>query len=93
MKIDLLCEIISNAGYGFQSYSGRGMSGARCLALVADNPLVAIANIVNEAGSLYDDPAQAQKTMQDALWVIRRAKTDDFGKSTIVYFPEIAWKE
>ena len=64
-------------------YSGRGMFGSQCFGFVSENPLATFADIldsINESENNFD-------LIYDLSQMLRDAKTDSMGYSTITYFP------
>lgn len=79
-----LQELIDEMGYHTRSYSGRGMMGKECLGV-----------------SVYDDfefgiELGTAITASDSLYLIatiQEYKKDNMGRDTIIYWPNIPYKE
>lgn len=69
-----------------RSYSGRGMYGRLCVAIVSDTPLDDLQRIAFRLGELYGQgeyaPAMPSHVCMDGM-----------GLSTVVYWPEEQWQE
>lgn len=90
MDFNTLIEIIEEAGYSAYSYSGRNMYGASCVGFTTDdNEFVTAANIFDSAKS-WDDGSW--NIIEPVLDILRGAKTDSMGLSTVVYFPRVTWE-
>ena len=82
----LLQNAIESAGYDIQDYSGRGMMGARCLALVVPRGVTAVkatAEIIGEAMAQGVGPEIIDELTQND------SRVDSLGLDTVVYFPDI----
>lgn len=78
-----LKDLLENAGYETFSYSGRGMYGAKCLAVNLDD---------NRTGELYANILENVDLTDEGLVstlaeALRDMRTDALGKGTVVYFP------
>ena len=80
-------ELLENAGYKCQTYSGRGQYGKYCLAVITDHSIGQfIANIIESLE--YIDERNLEETIDEAEEIFPSMKTDNMGKDKIViYFP------
>lgn len=91
--LELLKEAIFQAGYEFRvDYSGRGMYGAKCLAIDCDSPVKCLVDIfkalraMDRVGQRHDTPSFAVTTILEYLGT---GKVDSMGMGQILYFPTI----
>lgn len=94
MNFNEIKEVVENAGFDPQSYSGRGMYGRKCLSfnLGRDENLVdAILNLAEAVNSYVEDNPEIE--FEDAIQEFKGAKTDSMGLGEVVYFPTIDWEE
>ena len=78
-------EMLDDVGYAARRYSGRGMYGKQCVAVVTDdNPMIIAANL------MY---CQDEETQGILLRIITSARSDSMGLSTVHYFPRVEWTE
>lgn len=83
-----LQEIIEDAGYEVNSYSGRSMYGKHCISynIIENDSLFSVADIINS----IEDEAERSEIVQ----IFKRVKTDSMGRDEIViYFPRFELKE
>ena len=80
---DRLCEIIGEAGYDPEPYSGRGMHGARCVALTTDDG-------EREAMAALVDSCE---DVEEAANLIRTMSSDGMGLGRVLYWRRVAWPE
>lgn len=93
MNFSEIKEIVEDAGFDPQSYSGRGMYGRKCLSFNLDrdeNVLDAFLEL-SEAISLYVEDNQ-EIEFEDVVSEFKGAKTDSMGLGEVVYFPNIEWE-
>jgi hypothetical protein len=64
-------------------YSGRGMYGKECLALVCLHPLATAIDIAAE---------MAPSMLEAALPTLREARIDSLGTGMVMYWPQIEWQ-
>ena len=83
MDGERLIEIIEQAGYKPERYSGRGMYGHACISVIDDNPFRVVMVIVATVED-YDE----SMTIADLY-----TEQDDMGLSKVVYWPYISWPE
>lgn len=84
----LLIDAIRDAGYTARKYSGRGMYGARCVALIVprdDDPFSAGVAVGREANAVAD--------LNKVAFSLPHSRSDSLGMDTIVYFPSLDWPE
>lgn len=81
-----LRDILEGAEFQPQSYSGRFMYGAHCLGVTV-NDLGAFFSTVVE--SIRCSGPEVHDTVSKAF---RGMKTDNLGRFTVVYFPDIPWE-
>lgn len=82
---DLIKEFCEAEGYEFRdNYSGRFMYGQRCVGIVTDEQPIPL--IVSLFGFLAEE---SELDCYNIERMLKGAKTDDMGLSTIIYFPEI----
>lgn len=72
-----------------QPYSGRSMYGKRCIGIVTSDPICAAVSIA----LLLRDRAAGEDADHDIAQLFAKARTDDMGKSSILYFPTRDWEE
>jgi len=104
MKLKTFKEIVSDAGYELESYSGRGMYGALCASLrlsVDERPYQVMAKITESALSLKDEwttKYSATKNVvssevDDWLKLMEQTKTDSLGLGIVIYWTCMTWSE
>lgn len=84
----LLIDAIRDAGYDARKYSGRGMYGACCVALIVpreDDPF--------SAGVAVGRKLDAVADLNDVALSLPTSRSDSLGLDTIVYFPSLDWPE
>lgn len=77
-----LQDFLEWAGYKVQSYSGRGMFGKQCLAIVTKDNLAEVLLRCVQFGA----PNNIQK-------IIPSASSDNMGRSTVYYWPNEKYEE
>lgn len=85
--------LLVNAGFETQSYSGRGMNGKTCLAVIVDredNAVTMFAELLEQAkpDDSSMDTLAVLEVIQEAM---RDHRTDSMGRDTVVYWPSIAY--
>ena len=90
MNSNTFQEILEEAGYHTQSYSGRGMYGKRCIAITTDNSIgTVMGNIFQVA---YDELDEGD--VEDFADTLSGMQQDHMGKSSMVYyFPNIEYTQ
>lgn len=87
-----LQQCLEDAGYECRSYSGRGMYGKECLAVVtSDHPMTVTANCFSELLSDLDDEdieAWVNK-YNDLVSQLHRVSEDNMGRSMVYYWPGV----
>lgn len=85
-------DMVEEVGYETRSYSGRGMFGQQCLAIICDNTGKLFSDLIDfvecnfnseERSDMYSDISQAFSHM----------KEDTLGRGTVVYFPQIKFQD
>lgn len=80
-------QILEDAGYEVRCYSGRGMGGEECLAVML-SPARHIGDLF--ADVLLEVRDDCDNRIVDAF---RGMRQDALGKGSIVYFPRIKFEE
>lgn len=94
MNFNELKEVVENAGFDPQSYSGRGMYGRKCLSFNLDrdeNLCDAILDLAEAMNSHVQDNPDVE--FEDAIQEFKGVKTDSMGLGEVVYFPNIEWED
>lgn len=85
----ILKDAIEHLGFEARPYSGRGMYGRTCTAMVVDNNAMrALTRLIT---TLY-----AENAMEDVdclLEEMGNVKIDNMGLGAVVYWPDIAWAQ
>lgn len=95
MDFSELQEIVEDAGFETQSYSGRGMYGKKCLSFnleCEENEFDVFLSIAESAQSYvecHDDGLE----LEDIIPYFMGAKSDSMGLGTVIYFPNVEWEE
>ena len=85
--IELLEEVISEAGYESRRYSGRFMYGQECIALATEDASFEVKEVLSEtAESLY-----RHKQREVCLNLIRKMQQDSLGLGFIYYWPTVTY--
>lgn len=88
ISVDQAIELLEDAGESPRSYSGRGMYGARCVAIEPDRgDLMALGIEVAREAAGRDADLEA---VADAF---RGARIDSMGRGIVVYWPSLAWPD
>jgi hypothetical protein len=84
-----LANLLHDYGIGEvrRDYSGRGMLGQTCVGVVTDAPTEVGVRLVGAA--LDDFIEEPDLIVAEVARVMHGARTDDMGKSTVVYWPEL----
>lgn len=88
MTAERLSEIIQEAGYESQTYSGRGMYGKECVGYTVDNG--------DELFSAVMIATSCEPEEKDQICGLFRngVKTDSMGRDQIIiYFPRLQYQE
>lgn len=94
MDADKLIEILEDAGYEPQSYSGRGMYGKECVGVVVESGRGGFrlgAELAKSAAYLAEDEEDVHTVLSELAEL--SVSTDAMGFDVIVYFPGVAWPE
>jgi hypothetical protein len=70
-----LIDFCDNAGIEYRDYSGRGMYSERCFAIVTDNPVDTILELVSEAISSLDP-----ESVSSLIESLRDSQQDSMGQ-------------
>lgn len=86
-QLQQLVELLEQSDFNPYPYSGRAMYGAYCVGFDAHRgkELAAVAQIVAHADN--DDDIRA-----DLVFLFERARTDDMGLDTVIYFPDVRYQ-
>ncbi len=90
----LFVNATESAGYSVRSYSGRGMYGKQCLGIGIGSgisPFKVACEIAMEVLKLDDQHDIVESLMADLS--DERVAQDSLGMGTIIYFPNMKWKE
>jgi len=95
MNFSELQEIVEDAGFDAQPYSGRGMYGRKCLSFNLErdenefDAFLSIAEAIQSYVESHDDGME----LEDITPYFMGAKSDSMGLGLVVYFPEIEWED
>ncbi len=81
---EVLEEMFDDVRY---DYSGRGMFGAECVAIITDEGGFSIATSLQELQETYEDDEEISEMLDCML--NREPRTDSMGLSTVYYWPSI----
>lgn len=86
---------LSNTGLRVTSYSGRGMFGSKCVAVVLgndDSDADFVLQVIDQAqdGGLLDDMGYDIADLCDAL---RQSRHDQMGLGRVIYWPNHKWDD
>lgn len=84
MDSNELIQLIEDAGYEAQSYSGRGMYGKECVGVDVDDDTEFAVDVMATAEPEDKETVRA---------LLKASSVDQLGKGYIVYFPRLAWEE
>ena len=93
MNFNEIKEVVEDAGFDPQSYSGRGMYGRKCLSFNLDrdeNVVDAILDLAEALNSHAQENPEIE--FEDAIQEFKGAKIDSMGLGEVVYFPNIEWE-
>ena len=79
MNYERLEDLLS--AHGARPYSGRGMSGRKCLSVQTEDgyPLM----------KLLSDIITGCEDVYEAAELLRKVRTDDMGRETVLYWPSV----
>jgi len=86
MDAQRLIELLEDAECEPRSYSGRGMYGRRCVAVVPDS--YSSEGHVAALTMLY---AADETEQQELVTIWRDVQSDGMGRGIVIYFPNIEW--
>lgn len=95
MNFSELQEIVEDAGFETQSYSGRGMYGKKCLSFNLESGenefdvFLSISESIQSYVESHDDGLE----LEDITPHFMGAKSDSMGLGLVIYFPEIEWED
>jgi len=89
VEFDSIVELIEGAGYDARSYSGRFMFGKECLGVTCDDPIRFMLDVLVHARAEDTDD---NPVFEDIAVVLKNYRTDDMGRSQIIYFPSVEWE-
>ncbi len=84
-----LQSVLQDIGYETRSYSGRNMYDRECLGVVTED------SIGTMFGAILRHVAEKRlhlRTVDEIAEGIEDIRTDDMGRSTVVYFPSVAFE-
>ena len=87
MDAQRLIELLEDAECEPRSYSGRGMYGRKCVAVVPDDYNSREGHVA-ALTMLY---AESDEERQDLVTIWRGVRSDSMGRSIVIYFPNIEW--
>lgn len=89
-----LREMIEEAGYAPESYSGRGMNGERCVSVSLDGDNALGTFIADMMGIIAVSAETSINGGHNAvIAAFRGMRTDSLGLGIVVYFPRVKWEE
>lgn len=87
-------EILNDASLEYRSYSGRGMYGAYCVGVEVSDPTEALVDIFEALTSYYANGGdESERFAGSVLTLLRKTRTDNLGRDTIMYWPQLKWEE
>ena len=94
MKLETFQDIVSDAGYELESYSGRGMYGAYCASIrmnVDEAPYQIMARITEIFIGRIDYETGDECEINDWLKLMAQTRTDSLGLGIVLYWTNMAW--
>lgn len=88
--INRIIDTVEDLGYLVRSYSGRGMYGKSCVAIIIDRNKSEF-----EAGMEIATALASEECRMDLVDILlsSRIRQDSMGRDSVVYFPNIPWPE
>lgn len=86
-------QILETAGYETSAYSGSGMYGEECLSVTVERSPFKLFSDVLDALSEESDADVVNEEIGAVSKAFRGAREDSMGRSTVVYFPRIAFEK
>jgi hypothetical protein len=86
--------LLTNAGFEVRSYSGRGMNGKTCLAVVVDredNAAAMFAELLALTSSHDGSSTDTLAVMEVIQEALRDHRTESMGRDTVVYWPNVSY--
>ena len=78
-------RLLDDCNYEYRSYSGRGMHGKYCVAVVTDdNPVMFGANLMFGLD---------ESTQDELIQRLGYTNIDTMGYATVYYWPNLIWEE
>lgn len=96
MKLEVFKEIVEEAGYELESYSGRGMYGDECASLRLDRDesvFVVMASITEAAFSRHEYDGDIKFDIGEWLELMGKTKTDNMGLGMVIYWKHMKWDD
>lgn len=94
MNFNEIKEVVEDAGFDPQSYSGLGMYGLKCLSFNLDrdeNVCDAFLDLAEALNSYVQENLDVE--FEDAIQEFKGAKIDSMGLGEVIYFPKIKWED
>lgn len=85
MDLERLKSIFAAVGLKPQAYSGRGMYGKQCLAVVVDDHPFGVALALAYQAVPHE--------LEELLAILFRPQEDQMGQNVVLYWPHIAWSD
>jgi hypothetical protein len=91
-KIDIeeLIEELEKHEFSVRPYLGRGMYACECLGVETDNPISTLMEIIKFIYELSDGD---DSKFRDYIGLFRSPRSEGFGLSSILIFPNTPWPE
>lgn len=86
MDSKTLIDIIADAGFSAQSYTGRAMYGRNCVAFTTEGSLLSAGIALAVAAADFDED-----TLSDLNDLT--SSHDSMGYGMVVYFPDVPWTD
>lgn len=83
----LLHELFTASGFKIRSYSGRGMYGKTCLAVVAND----LISFVSDAIDSLADRGAKPEDLRELAESFRNMREDWLGRERVFYFPDVEY--
>jgi hypothetical protein len=93
MKDKRLIAYLEDVGYDCRSYSGRGMMGRQCVAVITEdslpNLIVRTLQCAVHSSNLEED----DKEFNELCKTLRQTRQDNMGRDDVVYYwPDVEWE-
>lgn len=98
MYFKKIVSAFESAGYEVRSYSGRGMYGKECLAVTSEASGNVIINVVLQIMDAINGPSsdayyESVEAAKNLIQSLQNHREDSIGRSSIIYWPNIAWED